>query len=230
MGVRNSTTYPFVASIDGDSWSWSIDGNWSAHPRDLDLVAEYVEPVTSIDIVFKSSDFHRAGTSMYDHITSGKRAGWSKATLTDITPIEHVIPAEPAFKLEVGKRYKTRDGSKITPPLEANNDSTLPFRHPHPAGAKNCYISYTSTGGYYPDNKEYRLDLVEEFVLKLEAGKRYVLTDGRVTQPLVAEELYARPTLCAAVGDDFTTLHRWQPDGKKWNGFCDITADISHPA
>lgn len=66
--------------------------------------------------------------------------------------------------------------------------------------------------------------------LTLVAGKRYVLTDGRVTEPLVAGKQYSYNTFSAAVDGDFTVMHCWNAMGHKWNDSFTAGCAISHPA
>lgn len=62
------------------------------------------------------------------------------------------------LKLEVGKRYVTEDGW-VTPPLEPNSDSRLPFAALH----GDSRPSWTSDGFYHLGKTEYPLNLVAEF-------------------------------------------------------------------
>lgn len=105
------------------------------------------------------------------------------------------------MKLEVGKTYKDRTGKEIT--ITAIKDPNLRY----PAEDKNGF-RWTLYGYFYLDETDDR-DLVEEVTttfMKLEAGKKYRLRNGR---ELTVEHVYENLSLIYQVtgGGHSWTMH-----------------------
>jgi len=78
------------------------------------------------------------------------------------------------LKLEIGKRYRRRDGI-VTEPLVESGNSTFPFYDPQHRTA------YTATGKFFPDGEDHSSDLIDEVVDKpvtIEPGEEFTTKDA----------------------------------------------------
>lgn len=109
------------------------------------------------------------------------------------------------------------------------HDSHEPIMHWSSANA--CWEAGLSRHGgfkFYAIKKgsalSYRCKLE---TLKLEAGKRYVLEDGRVTMPLCTSNPYSHVFVSGLDGE--FVLHYWNNDGSPYSRYCTTSSPISHP-
>lgn len=67
------------------------------------------------------------------------------------------------MRIEVGKKYRTRDGSRVFGPVElrSNGDPHYSFKAPFQSVPWG-YVYFMADGRYYPDTETDSLDLVEE--------------------------------------------------------------------
>jgi hypothetical protein len=108
------------------------------------------------------------------------------------------------LKLEVGKRYKTRDGGVV----EIVNRST--YQRTHPFRADNT-SNYMADGSFHCTECDSPCDLIEEVKeevqtsgakLRFEVGKKYVDGEGNIHRVLCVDLKGTRPIVTASDYED----------------------------
>jgi hypothetical protein len=122
------------------------------------------------------------------------------------------------LKLELGKKYITRNGAWTAGPIEKNTShDNMPYKAKffNIETGKECdEIVYRHQGhywvfnddGYFCNPVEHEYDLVSEYteeakVFKIEAGKRYITRSGKITQPVQVDPIRNQPFMAKIGGD-----------------------------
>jgi hypothetical protein len=129
------------------------------------------------------------------------------------------------FKIEVGKRYTSRDGSWVSGPVEKHpsQDGYRAKFFRLDDGTENNEMFYEHQSGYWwfseegsfnvPSNKN-PYDLVKEYteekIFKVEAGKRYYTRNGGITEAVNIDDESSQPFTAKVYNKD----NRYQ--GFKW--------------
>lgn len=99
-----------------------------------------------------------------------------------------------SFKIELGKRYVTRDGKYYTYAIVTSTaNSQFPYAatlYKKETGNRHLHFTYTESGSH-DGRTESSCDLVAEYIpekpLELEIGKTYRSRDGKLTTKIISE-------------------------------------------
>jgi hypothetical protein len=243
--ANEHSRYPLRDLITGSTFM--VTGRWStAGTSSRDLVSLYVEPAPFTIEVGKRyvTRDGRVTEPVFETLLEGFTLAAKiqddpsayRIYNADGTHARHIealdlvsLYVEPVTPVPPSGYSLYRDEPAIISELRTH-DSHEPIMHWSSANA--CWEAGLSRHGgckFYAIKKgsalSYRCKLE---TLKLEAGKRYVLEDGRVTFPLCTDDEYP-DTFVTGLDDDKHILHYWNSDGSLYNEYCTISSPISHP-
>lgn len=137
------------------------------------------------------------------------------------------------MKIEVGKKYRTRDG-RVATVLRIRNDNTFPFEIQ--IEGENAYDAFTEDGTYWPLRSKHRFDLVEEIPegLVFKVGKKYVQRNGDIVE-CTGVDVVRYPTLPLVFKNISQKMSNTQrtTSGKYWAdrtiSQCDVVEEYIEP-
>lgn len=126
---------------------------------------------------------------------------------TELDLVEEIVE-EKKFKLQVGKRYKTRDGRETTT-IEPFGDPMFPF-----CGSVGGNFKTWTEDGFWMEGGGTVSDLVEEIAepIKLQAGKKYRTRDGRIAK-IEAEVRDGKYPFSGVIEGQNLLYHYWSKEG-----------------